>query len=254
MRKILIAGNWKMNKTVNETVQFFDNLSPNIDHSITLKVDIAIFPPFLDLSVALEKCRSTSIIIGAQNMYYKDNGAYTGEISPVMLKESGVNNVIIGHSERRCYFNDNDNVINEKVLSAISHNINTILCIGETEKERQDNKHFTIVERQIKRDLFNVNAENIKKITIAYEPIWAIGTGNIATPNDADEMHKHIRHIIGEIYDNEVAENIRILYGGSVKPNNSKSLLERNNIDGALIGGASLKPDLFLEIIKSTIE
>ena len=254
MRKKFIAGNWKMNKTVNETIRFFDNLLPNIDHSIISKVDIAVFPPFLDLYVALEKCKKIDIIIGAQNMYYKDEGAYTGEISPVMLKESGVNNVIIGHSERRCYFNDSDNVINEKMLSAISHNINPILCIGETEKERQDNKHFTIIERQIKRDLFNVNSENIGNITIAYEPIWAIGTGNIATPDDADEMHKHIRHIIEEIYDNKVAENLRILYGGSVKPNNSKSLLERNNIDGALIGGASLKPDLFLEIIKSAIE
>ncbi len=252
MRRLFIAGNWKMNHGVKETEDFFTQLFTLVsDYN---KVDIAIAPPFTSIPKAVEVCKTKPILIGAQNMYYEDKGAFTGEISPKFLKELGVDFVILGHSERRHIFGETNDLIAKKLKKALDEGFTPILCVGETLKEREDEKTETVLKEQVDSAFNNLTPDEAKRVIIAYEPVWAIGTGKTATPEIARNSHFFIRKRIKELYNSIVADEIRILYGGSVKPENAKSLLEVDEIDGALIGGASLKPQSFAEIIKIGME
>jgi len=252
MRKLFIAGNWKMNKGIKETEDFFNELFNLVsDYG---KVDIAIAPPFTSIPKAVEVCRTKNILIGAQNMYFEDSGAFTGEISPKFLKELNVDFVILGHSERRHIFNESNELISKKLKKALEEGLTPILCVGETLKEREDEKTEKVLKEQVDSAFNDISPDDAKKVIIAYEPVWAIGTGKTATPEIAKDAHFFIRKRIKELYNSIVADEIRILYGGSVKPGNAKSLLSVDEIDGALIGGASLKPESFAEIIKIGME
>ncbi|MDO8741046.1 MAG: triose-phosphate isomerase [Candidatus Woesearchaeota archaeon] len=245
MRKPIIAGNWKMNKVNSESVAFARELRLRL---IDVKdVEIVVCPPFTALHDAAKEIRNSNIKLGAQNMHFEDSGAFTGEVSPLMLKELGVKYVILGHSERRQYFNETDDLINKKIKKALQHNIIPILCVGEKLEEREKGETKKIVEDQIKNCLKDIDAS---KIVIAYEPVWAIGTGKNATPEQAEEVHLFIRELVKSLYDEKIANNIRIQYGGSVKPDNIKALMDQKDIDGALVGGASLKVDDFVKIVK----
>lgn len=248
MRRKIIAGNWKMNYTLTEAINFVNILKDNI-----LKVDnidVGICPTTICLSDIKKMVKDTDIKVGAQNVYYEDKGAYTGEISAGMLKDIDIDYCIIGHSERRQYFAETDEGVNLKAKKLIEHNITPIICVGETLSEREQNSHFDLIKAQIIKALKDINEIDAKNIVIAYEPIWAIGTGVTATSSQAEEMCKYIRDVISEIYNENVAENIRIQYGGSVNISNIDELMSMPNIDGTLIGGASLKPE-FIDIIKS---
>lgn len=245
-RKPLIAANWKMNKNIQESISFINNFK---DLSKKIKdVDIVICPPFTSLNEVNKIIKGSNIKIGAQNMHYEDNGAFTGEISPLMLKDAGCDYIILGHSERREYFNEDNQLINKKLISALKNNISPILCIGEKLEQRENNPTFDVIKGQLTNCLKNINEANAKKITIAYEPCWAIGTGKTASPQQAEEVHKFIRELLSKLYNNSIAENTRIIYGGSVKPNNIKDLMNQDNIDGALVGGASLNEEDFFQI------
>ena len=248
MRRKIIAGNWKMNMLPNEAMSFINELEP---YAKNAKCEIILCVPYTDLFYSLLTAQNTNIKIGAQNMHWEEAGAYTGEIAPNMLKCINVEYVIIGHSERRQYFAETDETVNKKIKSALKHELNPILCVGETMKQRELGLEEEVIKQQIIGALEGITKEQAKKIVIAYEPIWAIGTGKVATKNDASNMIKLIRKEIESLYDKEVANNVSILYGGSVNKNNSKELFETSNIDGALVGGASLKVDEFNEIIKS---
>ncbi len=252
MRKPFIAGNWKMNMGVKETSDFFNTLFKLIDDY--QRVDIAIAPPFTSIPEAIKVCEGKKIYIGAQNMYFEESGAFTGEISPLMLKELGVDFVILGHSERRHIFGESNSLIAKKLKKALEHNFIPILCVGETLKEREDEKTETVLKEQIDSAFNELDSEEAKRVIIAYEPVWAIGTGKTATPEIAGQAHFFIRKRLKELYNSIVAEEVRILYGGSVKPENAASLLSVRDIDGALIGGASLKPESFAQIIKIGME
>ena len=252
MRKLFIAGNWKMHHGVKETEEFFNQLFNLV--SGYEKVDIAIAPPFTSIPKAVEVCKTKRLLIGAQNMYFEDKGAFTGEISPKFLKELGVDFVILGHSERRHIFGETNELIAKKLKKALDEGFIPILCVGETLKEREDEKTETVLKEQVDSAFNNLTPDEAKRVIIAYEPVWAIGTGKTATPEIARDAHFFIRKRIKELYNSIVADEIRILYGGSVKPENAKSLLEVDEIDGALIGGASLKPQSFAEIIKIGME
>ena len=250
MRIPLIAGNWKMYKDANESVEFVNTLK-NIFRDVPEdKVEIAICPPFTNLRDVWQVIKGTNIKLGAQNLYPKAEGAFTGEISPLMLRALGVHYVIVGHSERRQYFNETNQFINEKVKTAIEYGIYPILCVGEKLEQREAGKTFEVVKDHVLGGLKDIPKEKAVSVTIAYEPVWAIGTGKNATPEQAEEVHKFIRDLLKEMYDSATAENIRIQYGGSVKPENIKSLMSKENIDGALVGGASLKVDSFERIVK----
>lgn len=244
MRRPFIAANWKMNKTIAETVAFLDEFIPLIKD--VSDVDILIAPPFTSLFIASEKIKNTAILLCGQNVFYENRGAYTGEISPLMLKDAGCSYVIIGHSERRQYFLESDEIINKKILASKRHNLKVILCIGETLEERQDGKTFNVLERQIERGLKDISPEDI---IIAYEPVWAIGTGKTATTEQAQEAHRFIRERLSSLYGN-ISREIRIIYGGSVTPENIRSLMDCEDVDGALVGGASLKAESFSKIVK----
>jgi triosephosphate isomerase len=246
MRKKIIAGNWKMNQTPKQAIAFIQGLKEKID---TNEVDVVVCPPFTALSAVLEAVEGTHIAVGAQNMHFEENGAYTGEIAPSMLVELGVKYVIIGHSERRAYFNETDETVNKKVLKAIEHGLVPILCVGEALEQREQGITVDLVRLQTKIALKDVTAEDAKKVVIAYEPIWAIGTGKTATSKQAEEVCEAIRQVVKEIYSEEVAEAIRIQYGGSVGAANARELFTMGNIDGGLVGGASLKED-FVSIVK----
>lgn len=252
MRKKIIAGNWKMNPNVNEALSLINELE-NKTHNLSLngKKEIYVFAPYIYLYPFKTILDNSNIKLGAQNCSQFNNGAYTGEISALMLKEMSVNNCIIGHSERRQYFGDCDLVINQKLKKAFENDITPILCCGEKLEDRKNNLHFKVVEKQIIEALIDISKEDIKKTTIAYEPVWAIGTGETATPEQAEEMHVFIRNLVAKIYDEEIANNICMFYGGSVNAKNAKSLFAKENIDGALVGGAFLKAPDFLEIINS---
>ena len=244
--KTLIAANWKMNKDVKEAVSFvrdFKNLIKNIKN-----VEIVICPPFTLLNEIYKLIKVTNIDLGAQNMHFEERGAYTGEISPLMLKDAGCEYVILGHSERRQYFKETDDLINKKVKSALKNKLNPILCIGETLEQRESNETMKIIESQLKNCLNNVNEDEMKSVVVAYEPVWAIGTGKNATPDQAEEVHKFIRSLLLKIYNKKMSDNIRVIYGGSVKPENIKDLMAMKNINGALVGGASLEPKSFAQI------
>jgi len=244
MRKTIIAGNWKMNKTVGEAISLvkeLKNLLKDIDDR-----EIVICPPFTSLAPVAAELKASNIALGAQNMHFEKQGAFTGEISPSMLKEIGVKYVIIGHSERRHILNEDDELINKKIKSALENKLKPILCVGETLEERNKDKTKNIVGEQINQGLKDIK----KPVTIAYEPVWAIGTGKTATSEQAEEVHLFIRKLLSELFDEKTAENTSILYGGSVKPQNIKELISKDDIDGALVGGASLDAKSFTEIVK----
>ena len=240
MRKPIIVGNWKMNKTPAEAVALINELKPLV---VTEEADVVFCVPAVSLMTALEAAKDTNIAIGAQNMYYEESGAYTGEISPSMLTSIGVKYVIIGHSERREYFAETDETVNKKVLKAFEHGITPIICCGESLKQREQGITIDWIRQQIKIAFLNVSADQAKNAVIAYEPIWAIGTGKVATTEQAEEVCKAIRECIAEIYDEATAAAIRIQYGGSVTAGSAADLFSQANIDGGLVGGASLKAD-----------
>ncbi len=237
MRRGITAGNWKMNKTPEEAKALIQELIPVCKSDDT---DVVFCVPYVDLGVALELTKDTNIEIGAENMHFEESGAYTGEIAPAMLTSMGVKYVILGHSERREYFGETDEIVNKKVLKAIEHGLKPILCCGETLAQREQGITVDFVRMQLKIDLMGVTKEQMKDVVIAYEPIWAIGTGKTATSEQAEEVCAAIRTLIAELYDEPTAEAVRIQYGGSVKPANAKELFEKPNIDGGLVGGASL--------------
>lgn len=247
MRRKVIAGNWKMNMLPNETIQFIEDLAPLVkdtEHEVILCV------PYTDLFYALLTAQNTNIKIGAQNMHFAESGAYTGEVSGKMLKSINVEYVIIGHSERRQYFNETDETVNKKVKAAFENGLKPIVCVGETLEQREAGKVEEIITNQTKLALDGLTNEQVQNTIIAYEPIWAIGTGKTATKEDANDAVKAIRKKIAEIYGQNVADGVIIQYGGSVKSSNASELFSMSDIDGALVGGASLKVDEFQKIIK----
>lgn len=246
MRKPIIAGNWKMNNTNKEALQLVEAIK---EISLNKDVEAVLCVPFTSLQEVKKMIIKTDIKLGAQNMHWEDNGAFTGEISPLMLKDIGVDYCIIGHSERRQYYNETDETVNKKLKSSLAHGILPIICVGETLEEREANRAEKIVKHQIIKAFDGIIAEEIKNIVIAYEPIWAIGTGRTASSDDANAMCAFIRETIGGIYSEEEKNIIRIQYGGSVKPSNVKELMQKSDIDGALVGGASLKADDFVKLI-----
>jgi len=252
MRKPFIAGNWKMHNGIRETKEFFARFLEL--YADTSDVDVAIAPVFTSIAVAKEACRGRRVFIGAQNMHMEDKGAFTGEIAPGMLKELDVDFVILGHSERRHIFGESNKTIAMKLKKAISEGMLPILCIGETLQQREAEKTETVLREQLDSALDGLNAKEAAGVIVAYEPVWAIGTGKTATPKIAGDAHIFIRNRVKELYNAVAAEDMRILYGGSVKPANAKELLGVPDIDGALIGGASLQPDSFAEIIKISLE
>ncbi|MBE5958415.1 MAG: triose-phosphate isomerase [Lachnospiraceae bacterium] len=240
MRKKIIAGNWKMNKTPSEAVALINELKPLVANE---EVDVVFCVPAISIVPAMEAAKGSNINIGAENMYFEESGAYTGEIAPNMLTDVGVKYVIIGHSERRDYFAETDETVNKKVLKAFEHGITPIICCGESLTQRQQGVTIDFIRQQIKIAFLNVTAEQAATAVIAYEPIWAIGTGMTATSDQAEEVCAAIRACIAEIYDDATAAAIRIQYGGSMNAGNAAELLAKPDIDGGLVGGASLKPD-----------
>ncbi|MBC8543159.1 triose-phosphate isomerase [Bianquea renquensis] len=246
MRKVIVAGNWKMNKTPREAIELIETLKPLV--SEREDVEVVFCPPFISLMVAVEAVKGTNIKIGAQNMYFEENGAYTGEVAPDMIAECGVEYVILGHSERRQYFGETDESINKKVKKAFEHGLKPIICVGETLEQREQGITEDLVRLQTKIALKDISKEDAKKAVFAYEPVWAIGTGKTATSVQAEEVCAAIRRVLSEIYDEETAGEIRIQYGGSVNAGNAAELFAMPNIDGGLVGGASLKAD-FAKIV-----
>lgn len=246
MRKKIIAGNWKMNYTLSQAEEFVTSIVKQINVD---DIDVVLCPNFVSLDRVYDLISQTNVKLGAQNVHYEDKGAYTGETSIDMLISAGVEYCIVGHSERRQYFNETDEIVNKKVKKIIEKDLKAILCVGETLEQRNNNEMFKVVEDQLAKDLKDITKEQIKRnIIIAYEPIWAIGTGVTATSMQAQEMCKFIRSTIAKMYNENIAENIRIQYGGSVKASNAKELLSMEDIDGALVGGASLTND-FVAIV-----
>lgn len=250
MRRKIIAGNWKMNKDIQGTKDLITGLLKELQN-IKQNCDIIICPPFTSLSEAGKLLENTVVKLGAQNMYFEESGAYTGEISASMLLSAGCEYVILGHSERRTIFNESDETINKKIKQALKAGLKPIFCIGETLEQRENNQTNDVIRNQVKGGLKDLTDLDLEKMIIAYEPIWAIGTGKNATPDQAEEVHKFIRNFIKENFSDKTAENIVIQYGGSVKPDNASELLSHPDIDGALVGGAGLKADSFTGIVKS---
>ena len=246
MRKKVIAGNWKMNMLPNETIQFIEELTPLVKDT---ENEVILCVPYIDLFYALLTAQNTNIKIGAQNMHFEESGAYTGEVSGKMLKSINVEYVIIGHSERRQYFNETDESVNKKVKAAFENGLKPIVCVGETLEQREAGKVEEIITNQTKLALEGLTNEQVENTIIAYEPIWAIGTGKTATKEDANDAVKAIRNKIAEIYGQNVADRVIIQYGGSVKSSNAKELFSMSDIDGALVGGASLKSEEFSKIV-----
>ena len=248
MRKTIVAGNWKMNKTPSEAKALIEELKPLVASETS---DVVFCVPAIDIPAAIEAAAGSNIAIGAENMYFEESGAYTGEIAPNMLTDVGVKYVIIGHSERREYFAETDETVNKKVLKAFEHGITPIICCGETLEQREQGIAVDFIRQQIKIAFLNVTADQAKKAVIAYEPIWAIGTGKTATSDQAEEICAAIRECIKEVYDEATAEAIRIQYGGSMNDGNADELLSKTNVDGGLIGGASLVAEKFAAIVKA---
>ena len=249
MRKKIVAGNWKMFNNLNQSITLISEIKQELAN-IDTNCEVVICPPFTSLETASTLTKDSPIAIGSQNMYFEESGAYTGEISADMLLSVGCEYVILGHSERRTIFKETDELINKKVKKAIAKGLKPIFCIGETLQEREENRTEKVIEVQVKAGLNSVTAEEFKNVVIAYEPVWAIGTGKTATPDQAQEVHKFIRNLLVELYGNDIANNTVIQYGGSVKPENASDLMSMPDIDGALVGGASLTAASFLGIIK----
>ena len=250
MRKQFIAGNWKMFKDLVETAELIKSLEVQLG-ALDSKVTVAVCPPFTSLAIAANMLKGSTIRLGSQNMSQYDEGAYTGEVSWKMLKSVGCEYVILGHSERRQYFGETNELINEKARKALANGLKTIICVGETLDQREKGVTTQIITTQIKSVLTGIGLHDMENVTIAYEPVWAIGTGKNATPVQAQEVHQAIRKLIGQLYTWAIAENVIIQYGGSVKPENAKDLLSQDDIDGALVGGACLKADSFAAIIQA---
>ena len=246
MRQKIVAGNWKMNKNASQSQELIIELLQKLPET---KAQVIIAPTFVNLAQAVHQVKESKIEVAAQNMHQAEGGAFTGEISADMLKSIGVNTVIIGHSERRSYFHETDALLANKVDTALQHDMKVIFCFGEELKDRSTNSHFNIVELQLRDGLFHLPESAWSNIVLAYEPVWAIGTGETATPAQAQEMHQFIRETILKKYGSDVAENVSILYGGSVKPDNAKEIFSQADVDGGLIGGAALKADDFVGII-----
>ena len=250
-RKIFIAGNWKMNKTAAETAELASALKASLA-PFAGKCEIAVCPTFTSLATAVEILKGSNVKVGAQNIHWADNGAYTGEISGAMLKEIGVEYVIIGHSERRQYFGETDETVNQRIKAALKYGLKPIVCIGETLAEREGGVTNTVLEKQIRGAFADISAADMDAITIAYEPVWAIGTGKTATPDVAQETHAFIRSVLTALYGDK-AQDIVVQYGGSMKAENSGALVSKQDIDGGLIGGAALKADSFTALIQNAL-
>jgi triosephosphate isomerase (TIM) len=247
-RTKLIAGNWKMYKTPAQTRDFFKAFLPLVAHHD--RDEILLCPPFVDLQAAIESAKGSNILIGAQNVHWSNEGAFTGEISPVVLLEIGVTHTIIGHSERRQYFCETDDTVNLRLKNALETGLTPIVCVGEVLEEREANLTEDVLRRQCTRAFHKISTKKAEKLVVAYEPVWAIGTGKTATPQQAAEAHALIRSEAAKAFGEEFAAHLRILYGGSVKPENAKALMAEPEIDGALVGGASLDPKSFAAIVK----
>ncbi|MCX5697318.1 MAG: triose-phosphate isomerase [Candidatus Omnitrophica bacterium] len=254
MRKTIIAGNWKMYKTINEAIELTNGLKREFDCLETLGLEVVLCPPYTALSDVSELIMDTDIQLGAQDIYWQDEGAFTGEVSGKMLKDAGCKFVIIGHSERRQFFGETNETVNKKIPAALRNGLTPIVCIGENLSEREKGATFKVLTDHIENGLKGLSTEDVQKIIIAYEPVWAIGTGKTATPAQAQEAHKFIRDLLKKLYTDVIAQNIRIQYGGSVKPENAFELIKQPDIDGALVGGASLSVESFSRIAKSASE
>ena len=252
MRKPFIAGNWKMNTDSQSSVKLAQGVVQGCS-DVAGKVDVAVCPPFVYLQQVGKTLQTSHIALGSQDVYFEQKGAFTGEISTAMLKDIGCTYAICGHSERRHVIGETDELINKKVHASISGGVLPILCVGELLEERKANKTAEVVTRHMKKGLAGITAEKMKAVTIAYEPVWAIGTGLTATPEQAQEVHALIRKLLAEMFDRTVASEIRIQYGGSVKPDNSRELMGKEDVDGLLVGGASLKAEDFVAIVKSAV-
>ncbi|MBQ3834384.1 MAG: triose-phosphate isomerase [Elusimicrobia bacterium] len=247
MRKPLMAGNWKMNKTIPEAVAMVKELKGKI--ADVKDVDVLLCPVFTALYPVANEVKGSNINVGAQDLFWEAKGAFTGEVAPNMITDAGCTFVIIGHSERRQYFGETNETVNKKIKAALAAGLIPVVCVGETLKEREDNVTFKVIESQVREGIKDLSKEEASKVVIAYEPVWAIGTGKTATPDQAQEVHAFIRKVYGEMY-GEVAEGTRILYGGSVKPSNVSELMKKEDIDGGLVGGASLKAEDFEALVK----
>lgn len=248
MRKPIIAGNWKMNKTLTEARSFVEEVKGLVPSAET--VDSVICAPALFLDCLADEAEGTPLAIGAQNMHFEESGAFTGEISPVMLKDLNVQYVILGHSERRELFGETDELVNQKTHAAFKHGLTPIVCVGETLEQRESDKTKDVVKEQTEKGLSGLTDEQMKQTVIAYEPVWAIGTGKTASSEDANEVCAYIRSVVAEQFSQDVADAVRIQYGGSVKPDNIKELMGMTDIDGALVGGASLEPKSYLQLLE----
>jgi len=251
MRKKIVAGNWKMNNNKDETKQLIKGIRKSVKKLSLNNTRVIVAPSFINLPIAIKNVKKSKIEVAAQNMHQAGKGAYTGEVSADMLKNNGIKTVILGHSERRSYFGETDAILAEKVVAAIAGDLEIIFCFGELLDDRKSGNHFTVVEKQLTEGLFHLEASAWKNIILAYEPVWAIGTGETASPEQAQEMHAFIRSIIEKKYNKEIADAVTILYGGSVKPANAEEIFSKPDVDGGLIGGASLKTEDFTAIIKA---
>jgi triosephosphate isomerase (TIM) len=252
MRKKIIAGNWKLNKNSSEAVELVESLKEHVRG--VDGVELVICPVFLSLPAVAKAVAGSSIRLGAQNCYWEDSGAFTGEVSALLLKAAGVEYVIIGHSERRQYFGETDETVNKRIQSALTHGLIPIVCVGETLEERETEKTFSVIEKQVKWALVGFEGQQVENMVIAYEPVWAIGTGKTASKEQAQEVHQFIRSTLNGLYGRAVSDAVRIQYGGSVKADNIHELIAQPDIDGALVGGASLKADSFAAIVKGCVE
>ncbi len=251
MRKQIVAGNWKMNKNLQEGIELAKSINDYFMEKPAAKAEVILCTPFIHLAGVAPILKANKLFLGAQNCASEPSGAYTGEISPDMIKSTGAQYVILGHSERRTYYREDNAILNKKTILALNSGLNVIFCCGEVKEEREAGKHFDVVKTQLKEGLFTLKAEELKKVVIAYEPVWAIGTGLTASPEQAQEMHKYIRDLVKAQYCETVANGITILYGGSCKPSNAREIFSKPDVDGGLIGGAALKKEDFVAIVEA---